>query len=1182
MRIDELALLAFGPFTQKRLDFSSGREGLHLVYGPNEAGKSSALRALRDALFGIPARTTDSFLHDNSALRIGLTLRAADGSRLELLRRKGNSKTLLDPRTEKAIDESKLTRLLSGVGRETYESMFGIDYGGLVAGGEQIAELKGQVGATLFAAAGGITHLRELQQTLDKAGERLFKAGGSNPELNAAIREYQATHKELKERRVASKEFDQLESAIKKSRDSLQQLDAQLHAVRAQRDRLDKLRRALPQWAKRRRLREQLAEHESTRSLRANFDREFREARQRLQLEEQIRRQAEQRRQELDAKCAQLDGPPLSASLRAERQTLANDLGSHRKAQKDLPKVRRDHDAVAAEAQLLLQRLRPGLALRDAETLRIPQELQERISQLADEYQKNRTLREELAQTLQSSQEQLAAAEHEERSLAMAADLRELQSTVRSIEKEGRLEKQLAELQTKVARGRSALERQLKQLGRWAGGLERLDEPLPSLSTISLHEARISEAEQAVREEAQQQARFEKERQALAGQLATLLATAGELPTDADLAAARGDRDRLWQAVRRAWERGAPPTAEQVAERYEHSVAAADKTVDRMRQEQQRVVTRMQLDAELARRTEDLAASAGRLAVLKDELAARQSEWSAIWTPLQIEAATPTEMREWRTGLEQIRERQHELRGMETDATELHKRIESALMRLRAQVQAAAALLPAGVGSLDGAASLEDALQVCGTLLEQQAELAKKRVKVQANREQHQKQVEENTRKLARLERTEQEWRTHWSACVQSLGFDADSPPTKVLAYAHDVRELQAKWQELYKGTSGFAIRIEGIEADAKAFSDRVQRLGQAVGIALPPGQETPVESLAQQILDALDQADRLDANLQELRDQQRKAVDACAVQDQAVSAAQIRLQSLCEEAGDATPEQLDELWQRSEQRRELLQQLEMVEEALQGLSGGRSIADWEREASAADESQLAVEIERLDRDIESLDAQRGELQKELGRLASERQKLDGGTQVVELNAKLQSHLGRIETLTIEYARTRLASYVLRKAIDRFGEQNQAPMLRRASDYFAQLTEGSFVDLKIDYNDDDEPILVGRRKTMSLAGEPVERTVRVEGMSEGTADQLYFAMRLAYLAEWQDKHEPLPIVVDDILIKFDDPRALATLRVLGEFSRRTQVIVFTHHQHLVELARAHLPDDVLHVQQLDR
>ena len=56
MRILQLNLIAFGPFTDCRLDLAAGQEGLHVVYGPNEAGKSSALRAISDFFFGIHVR----------------------------------------------------------------------------------------------------------------------------------------------------------------------------------------------------------------------------------------------------------------------------------------------------------------------------------------------------------------------------------------------------------------------------------------------------------------------------------------------------------------------------------------------------------------------------------------------------------------------------------------------------------------------------------------------------------------------------------------------------------------------------------------------------------------------------------------------------------------------------------------------------------------------------------------------------------------------------------------------------------------------------------------------------------------------------------------------------------------------------------------------------------------------
>jgi uncharacterized protein YhaN len=53
-------------------------------------------------------------------------------------------------------------------------------------------------------------------------------------------------------------------------------------------------------------------------------------------------------------------------------------------------------------------------------------------------------------------------------------------------------------------------------------------------------------------------------------------------------------------------------------------------------------------------------------------------------------------------------------------------------------------------------------------------------------------------------------------------------------------------------------------------------------------------------------------------------------------------------------------------------------------------------------------------------------------------------------------------------------------------------------------------------------------------------------------------------------------------VNFDNQRSLATLKVLADLSRRTQVIFFTHHQHLVEMAADALPADVVFLHRLER
>ena len=125
-------------------------------------------------------------------------------------------------------------------------------------------------------------------------------------------------------------------------------------------------------------------------------------------------------------------------------------------------------------------------------------------------------------------------------------------------------------------------------------------------------------------------------------------------------------------------------------------------------------------------------------------------------------------------------------------------------------------------------------------------------------------------------------------------------------------------------------------------------------------------------------------------------------------------------------------------------------------------------------------------------------------------------------------------------------------------------MLRRASEIFARITLGSFSGLEMDYQDDRQ-ILVGKR--------PDAVKVGMDGLSQGTRDQLFLALRIAAIEEHLREREAVPIAIDDLLVQFDDDRAVATLGVLAELARRAQVLFFTHHGHLCELATAALPPD---------
>ncbi|WP_373506799.1 AAA family ATPase, partial [Thiocapsa sp.] len=257
MKILELDLRAFGPFTDRRLDLSGGCEGLHLVFGPNEAGKSSALRALRALLFGIHERTRDAFRHGNQELRLGGRLRNRNGDELAFVRRKGRKSTLLDS-AGKAIDEDALLPFLGEVDDGLFERLFGIDYEGLIDGGRALLEERGREAEALFGTALGATAIHRILDRLDQEAGGLFLPRASKPTINALIGALGETERRLRDASLSVREWEQAKASLDRTIRELAAMDTEIAQMTLERSRLERIRRTLPDLVRMARLREQL------------------------------------------------------------------------------------------------------------------------------------------------------------------------------------------------------------------------------------------------------------------------------------------------------------------------------------------------------------------------------------------------------------------------------------------------------------------------------------------------------------------------------------------------------------------------------------------------------------------------------------------------------------------------------------------------------------------------------------------------------------------------------------------------------------------------------------------------------------------------------------------------------------------------------------------------------------
>ena len=250
MKILNLHLMAFGPFTDLDLDFTGNQAGMQIIYGPNEAGKSSALRALTGWLFGIEHNSPDNFIHDYQQLKIGGTLRNSAGQELAFIRRKGRSNTVLTPEG-KPLDDDILRDYLHGIDRQLFLSMFGIDHQALVSGGEDILRGGGELGQSLFAAGLGTADLRGVIQELEDKARSLFLPRGQLQVINQAISEYAAHKKMVSEHSLRSRDWIEKDQAIRDHRLQLDKISGDLGDMSAEKHRLERLNQVIPKIAKR-------------------------------------------------------------------------------------------------------------------------------------------------------------------------------------------------------------------------------------------------------------------------------------------------------------------------------------------------------------------------------------------------------------------------------------------------------------------------------------------------------------------------------------------------------------------------------------------------------------------------------------------------------------------------------------------------------------------------------------------------------------------------------------------------------------------------------------------------------------------------------------------------------------------------------------------------------------------
>ena len=1155
MKIDQIELKAYGHFTNQRLSLA-GPANFHIICGPNEAGKTTLWRAINGALFGIPERTQDTFLHEAKKLRIGLTLTAGSGERLAVMRRKGRLNTLLkyDPATGEelsdSVSEDRLREWLGGLSQGLFMAMFSLDHDALVLGGQALAQGKGDAGESLFEAGAGLSTIRTLRTKLDREAEALFKPRASTSAIYKALSDYDDTRRQAKEAAIRPVDWTLAKSAMEASSKAYQGSRDEQTRLQNEARRFERLAAILPDVAALGLAQQRLAELTSVPELPPSGSADRVAAVTKKDNAAEAERGASGRLLKHKEELAKIQFNDAILADAEAIEAIHHATSGYREA--IIQSATADAAIEAAQIDFNLARKQISGDVSAAEVLEwIPEST--RIARIRSLVASGATVKAEHAADVKTLKEKAQALEELDAallSLGQGNSEGGLGAYLDSIADHGDPEVRALHLDVEVTTADAKLNTEaaaLKMVS--AEAMAATSVPLDAVvQQFKTDDDELRRQARSIRETIEN---IEDDLASLQGDIQGL-EIRGEVPTKDALAGERTRRNELWLAIRRHFmpEKGESPSkdAPPPPERYDHAVISADNAADGLFADAERATRYAEFRVRESQMQHALELEKNRAKSVSKEQEALQQRWADLLSAHGLPNITITEAAQW------ITKREAFLQKVEANQTKREEAQQSRTLAhgIRARITELFQQL-----QMDHPASAERLSEI----------LARARITAKQHAEQiMEKGLKKAARATAEIAKTHaveaevdsrgklNEWRSKWELAMQAIRLASDASAGEATARLEQFADLQEANDSLE--TAKNERRTAQIQIDD--FENRLAEAWQRVRGEVIPADGRSHELMAGDLYLELAGARALQEKRSTLTQQMYDVQQAIDEARQSAETATKTIDKLLLQANCKTLENLELVEGQSAQRSALNVEVQEIETRLVR-SAGLPLSEILIQAEGQNPDVVAEALDQNSQKSDEVTTTVQKLHEEYLAARHAFETMDGSAVAADAQQKLAQHSARIAELGADYAASRIASAVLSQVIDTYQKRNQGPLIELASKRYAAITAGRYLGVVIDY-DEERQIL----KAVRSDGE----RLTMEQLSTGRRDQLFLALRLAAIEGHLDNGEPLPVIVDDILIQFDDEASAATFKVLADLSKRTQVLFLTHHEHLLEVLKS--------------
>ncbi|WP_250478793.1 MULTISPECIES: YhaN family protein [unclassified Caballeronia] len=1136
MRIGKLELIRYGKFTDHTVEFPAAEHDFHFVVGPNEAGKSTIKNAISELLFGMPHSSPLAFVHPQSDLRLGASIETG-GDAFAFHRTKSRKSSLCTPNGD-ALPADALATFLGASDKGFFEQMYCLNHEALRRGGEAILDASSDVGQVLFQSAAGIASLGDVRQRLADEADRLWaKRKSGDRAYYIGLKQYDEATAELKTASVRTAQWRRAHGAVEEAEEKRRDEDARRTELETQRAKLERVRRVAPYLNVWREKAAELRELGDAVDLPANAEATLQNALKRLAAAQSAldvhTRAAAQLQADLDA--IVIDDAVLAAQARiraldATRQRCADHANEIARLEQEVALRLRQIAQDGAQLGWPLDEAgvrgaMPGaLALQTVTSLMLERGELELAARNAEQ------AADACAAQIVTLQTKLAAIANGDVSPGLRAALRAAQKYRDASATQQRLEAAKRDAQ-------QLLEAGMASLGRWSRPIGELKSmTLPAAERIAALRAQRQDLSSRLTLAADRAKEAQDALHAVRSELDSLVET-HDVVTGDQVRDARTSRDAAWRAIR-----SGDVALDQGASGFETAMHAADGLADRQLGSVNHATQLAALKRRVANEESTLARREQSVREAESALTSFHESWRALAAQSQIADMSLDDAPSW------IASRDKALAASQT----LDARAEE-LAREAADSRARRDELARHLDDADARADLDalcDRAEAKIAAIDEAA-VTRRNVSAQLDEAQAERIARQGAAKAAR--EAFERWQCEWSAAIAKAGLANAADSQAAAEAAIDmVKKIGAQLTHIETVRNG---QIDAMRAALTALDAEASHLARELDESLAAlGANATATALSAR----LDLACAAHGERERLKKEHASASEHVRRAHADVEEAKATLRPLYDLAGVDTPDVLQARIAQSQKKRELAAAVDDARAALIKGGDGLTLDELIAEVEGADMSNVQAELSRIGAALSESVRIASETATALDAARRELNAISGEANAARAEAKRQEALATMSDAAERFVKVETASTLLKWAIDRYRERRQGPMLSRASTIFSALTLDTFSRLVVDY--DRQPMALS---AIRASGEHVD----IAGMSEGTRDQLYLALRLAALEEHGEKASALPFVADDLFINFDDGRARAGLRVLAQIAKRTQVIFLSHHDHLVDIVR---------------